>query len=350
MKHFLEGGPAPLNRLDGYPASTQLDDILSKSEIPIGIISNPLSRANCNRINSFTKVIKNHKKVYHHYAWKVTDVAGALKQLAARHIKILVINGGDGTVQNVLTNLFNQKLFDRLPLLALLRAGTTNMTAGDVGLHGSKEKALQRLLSWSVTRNGNPSIQRRPVLCILGSAHQKPICGMFFGTAAIYQGVHFCKQKVHTIGLRGEIGPGLTLLLFVLALIRRQNRLVKPTTIHIGLNGQPLIENRYTLVLISTLERLFLRLRPYWGRRLAPLHFTAMRANSKYLLRVLPSALRGYQSRLGIPENGYISQNVETVHLSSSCGYTLDGEMFKMDPRTGSVTVNSAGEVSFLQI
>ena len=119
---------------------------------------------------------------------------------------------------------------------------------------------------------------------------------------------------------------------------------------HVGLNGQPLIENRYTIVLISTLKRLFLGLRPYWDRRAAPLHFTAMRANSKYLLRVLPSALRGYQNRLGTPKNGYISQNVESVHISSSCGYTLDGEMFEMGPRNGAVKVNNAGEVSFLQI
>ena len=56
---------------------------------------------------------------------------------------VLAINGGDGTVAAILGALLESKPFVTPPLIALLPGGTANMSAGDVGLRGSLNKAVR---------------------------------------------------------------------------------------------------------------------------------------------------------------------------------------------------------------
>ncbi|NCP03944.1 MAG: diacylglycerol kinase, partial [Deltaproteobacteria bacterium] len=72
-------------------------------------------------------------QISHREAVTPHDLAQALVDFAEQGIDLLIINGGDGTVQAVLTLLYTRKIFDQPPLLALLRAGTTSMLARDVG-------------------------------------------------------------------------------------------------------------------------------------------------------------------------------------------------------------------------
>ena len=45
--------------------------------------------------------------------------------------------------------------------------------------------------------------------------------GMFFGAAAIYQGIQYFHRNVNGRGFRGEVGPGLTILRFLWALVNK---------------------------------------------------------------------------------------------------------------------------------
>ena len=60
---------------------------------------------------------------------------------------MLAINGGDGTVQAVLTELFNGGHFgDIAPPVAVLPSGKTNLIALDLGAQGDPVEALERLI------------------------------------------------------------------------------------------------------------------------------------------------------------------------------------------------------------
>jgi len=118
----------------------------------------------------------------------------------------------------------------------------------------------------------------------------------------------------------------------------------------IGLDGQPPEQLDCLVVFASTLERLFLGLRPFWGTEEGPVHFTAVSANPAHLLRAMPFLLRGRRGRYGTPENGYLSHNVRDVRLSFDGGYTLDGELYRPDPQHGPIGVRRGGQVSFLQL
>ena len=61
-------------------------------------------------------------------------------------IKILAINGGDGTISQTLTAFI--KAYDGAPLpkIAILRGGTINVLAENLGIKGSPEQVLYRLI------------------------------------------------------------------------------------------------------------------------------------------------------------------------------------------------------------
>jgi hypothetical protein len=316
----------------------------------LGVLNNPRSGGNRKGLGAVRKILAASPEVCHREVLTPADVASALVDFSRQEVNIVAVNGGDGTIQAVLTVLCHQRPFETMPCLAVLRAGTTSMTAGDVGLKGSPELALQRLLSWADGGKGEEVILQRPVLRVQVDPHQDPVYGMFLGAASIYQGIQFFHNRMNRRGLRGEWAPGLTIALFLLAVASRGGDYVASVPITVGLDQSPPERRDYLLLMISSLERLFLGLRPFWGKEEKTLHYTAVEARPQHLLRALPSLIRGRKNRYGTPENGYFSQNVQQVQLTFTSGFTLDGELYKAGAHLGPVVVQNGGKVSFLRL
>jgi len=70
----------------------------------------------------------------------------AARELVDIDTEILAVNGGDGTVQAVLTAMLG-RVTARLPVLAVLHSGTTSATARNVGFGSRPFEAVQRLLA-----------------------------------------------------------------------------------------------------------------------------------------------------------------------------------------------------------
>jgi hypothetical protein len=134
-----------------------------------------------------------------------------------------------------------------------------------------------------------------------------------------------------------------------LDLARNNSNHIAPVPITIALDQQAPRQLNCLMVLVSSLDKFFLRLRPYWGTEAGPLHYTALSAQPRYMLRSLPSLLRGRKGRHGTPENGYFSHNVHEVRLTLSSGFTLDGELYTPD-ELEPVVVQDGGQASFLQL
>ena len=315
----------------------------------IGMLSNPLSGGNRKGLEGIRKALTGHPQVIHSEVRTPADVASALADFAQEEVDIVAVNGGDGTIQAVLTALFHSSPFETAPPLAVFRSGTTSLIAGDVGLQGSRDSALQRLIDWARTGHGDPVMVKRPVLRV-EVPDQQPLCGMFFGAAGICQGIRFFHNKIHRLGLRGQVAPGLVIVRFLLALARRNNEYVIPVPVRIAVNEAPPEKGDCLLVLVSTLERLFFGLRPYWGTENGPLHYTAVFGRPRHLLRVLPYLLRGRKCRFGKPQHGYFSHNAHELRLSLDSSFALDGEFYTPVSRLGPVVLKNAGLVSFLRL
>ncbi len=317
----------------------------------VGVLSNGLSGRNRRGgLKATRRILARLDPVPHFEVTTPDEVLQALGELASQGTQVVAVNAGDGTVQAVLTKLFGDQPFRELPLLAIVPGGTTNMTAGDVGVGRHQARSLQRLLRWARYRDRKAVIESRAVLRVQATPETSAVYGMFFGTAGIVQGTRFFHDRIHTLGLRGEVGPGITIARLLLDVARGRSEHLTPERIGVQLDGRPAQQDDWLVILISTLERLFLGLRPYWGQEMGPLHYTALRARPRHLLRVLPWLLRGRCHRRLTPPNGYTSHNVGEVRLTLDTAFNLDGQIYPVDSRAGPVVLRHGGDISFVRL
>lgn len=315
-----------------------------------GLISNPLSGGNRKGYKVIREILARRPEVCHCEASTPAAVGFALDEFSRREVAVIAVNGGDGTVHAVLTEFFRRPWPGQAPLFALLRAGTASMIARDVGLSGSRQAALNRFLECVSGDGGRAVVVERPVLKVETSPIQKPLFGMFFGGAGICQGIRFCLERVHTKGVRGQLAAGVTLArLLMSAAHGDKGGLLRPVSGAIALDGGLVARGEFLLILVSTLERLFLGIRPYWGTEIAPLYFTALTARPQHLLKATPTLLRGRKSRFATPEHGYYSHKVREAHFTLGGDFTLDGEFYAAD-QTQPISLTEGGKASFLRL
>jgi diacylglycerol kinase (ATP) len=314
----------------------------------IGVLVNPFSGGNRSGLQAVRNIIADYPRVFACDVKTPQDVSAALVGFARQDVDLVAVNGGDGTVQAVLTALLHDRPFEKLPVLTVLQSGTTSMTARDVGIAGSRVKALRQLFHWARTGGGAPGIIKRPVLRVQAPGH--PVrYGMFFGAAAIYQGIQYFHRKVKSRGLRGEVGPGLTILRYLWAVVRKNDNFTVSVPLTVKLDGQSSRHFDCLIVLVSTLERLFLGIHPYWGSENGPLHYTAVQTGPRHFLRALPTILRGRRGAFSTPPNGYFSHNATEIKLNLDSGFTLDGQLYTPENRQEPTVVQSGATVSFLR-
>jgi hypothetical protein len=109
-------------------------------------------------------------------------------------------------------------------------------------------------------------------------------------------------------------------------------RLFPPLGARISIDGATARDERLLGLLVSTMERQFLDLRPYWGEGPGALRFTSLAASPRHVLPAMLSVMRGRPNRFTSDENGYRSCNADRIELELDSGFTLDGELFAAGP------------------
>jgi hypothetical protein len=334
--------------------ATQTPELLTSNPAPprtIGLLTNPNSHRNRGQAGQIQAIVANHPAIDHQITASAAAIGPALQAFADRGIGVLAINGGDGTAARVFAELFEQAPFQRLPAVILLPGGTTNMNAGDVGMQGKLVKALKRLADWSDHPERGAETLSRAVLRADGAVDGKPAYGMFFGAGTIISGIDYCKAHIHTLGIRDELAPGVVMLRTIWGIARKEPYFSEPTATRIELDGRTDTHVRPVIQLIvSSLERLFLGLHPFWGQEAAPLHCTWIEKPTRKVLRAFPSVVRGRPNRHATPENGYFSHNAQQIRLWMDGLFTLDGEMHAASRECGPVTITTGGTLNFLRI
>jgi len=175
---------------------------------------------------------------------------------------------------------------------------------------------------------------------------------MVLGAGAVVQGIEYTNQNIHSRGLKSEFSLGLGLVRSMWGIARQDPRFIRPVQIAIGIDGNTVAPPAsIVMTLVSSLERLFLNMHPYWGEDNGqPLHVTIVRSPAARLLRNLPSLLRGKPNRYLSEDKGYLSYNVESISLGFDGPFTLDGEILHAQIESGPVEISTAGELVFLRI
>lgn len=319
------------------------------------VISNPTSGNNRKWQKRIDARLSAYPKVAHYVTRSPQEAEALLPMLAATRPDVLAINGGDGTIAAVLGMILDHWSDDRLPLVVILPGGTANMTAGDIGTASSHQRALKRFFRW--LDRGAPlqgEIRKRHIMRVEGAADGHVRHGMFLGTGAVMQATQFAHSKVHSRGLGGEISLGMILIRSVWGLIRQDPRFYQPTHVRMKLasaTGTPVSRDEAPMLILvaSTLERLFLGIRPFWASAGGPIGLTAIRGGAVRFARAFPSVLRGAPNRHVTAENGYESFHAERIALNFDGELNLDGELFATAGADTPLVITAEGPIRFLR-
>jgi hypothetical protein len=314
--------------------------------VRIGVISNPQSGNNRRRGHlAAIRGILDRSGTEHAEAESPERISALARELTAAGAGLIVVNGGDGTVQAVLTGLFRSPGARRLPLFAVLRGGTTNTTARNVGYDAPAETALGEILREAAAGRLRGRVERHPVLRVQVGSRPEPLFAMFFGAGAVYHGIRFAKDHVEAHGLRGQLGAGVALAVFLGKIATGQGgALFPPLEARVAVDGVWQKPESLLGILVSTMERQFLGLRPYWGTEPGTLRYSSLSYRPRHVLRAAVPVMRGRPNRFVRPELGYRSHNAFRLEMHLDSGFTLDGELFT---EAGSRLVLSAEHSAF---
>jgi len=314
----------------------------------VGLISNPDSGHNRNQFERIRSRIEQCQAIHHVVTHSPGDIAPALRELSARKISVLAINGGDGTASTILGELLESGLFETPPLIALLPGGTANMNAGDIGISGSLARATSRFCQWCEGERGTTGkLAQRALLRVTTSSDQRPHYGMFLGGGAIIQGTEYSHKEIHSRGLRDDFSLALATARTVWGLMRDDSAFKRHVELKLTLDDGAPAQYDTLILAVSTLRRLAFGMRPFWSQEPGDIRLTLFEQHCTRFARTFLSIIRGRPNRNAVPSAGYRSRNASQIRIEMDGKLNLDGEILEV---AGAVDISTSKPLDFLAL
>nr|AAW78867.1 sphingosine kinase [Sphingobium chungbukense] len=319
--------------------------------VRVALLSNPKSTGNRQTLPRVRSYCASNPDIFHYEVEHVDQIGRALQTIARVDPVVIVINGGDGTVQAALTELYQGEHFQgRVPPIAVLPNGKTNLIALDLGIHGDPIKALERIVQIAKAGVDDHVVARELIALSDGQAESRPVLGMFLGGAGLADYMLYCRNQIYPLGLSNGISHFLTVIAVLVSLVfgvraRFLPQSSRPMRISLIRDGQ--LAGRFAVLIVTTLERLLLGVQPGDSRR-GNMKLMAVDQNLAALLRLFWASVTrrvGKAQMQGIHlEQGDVIR-IEGDHSS----VILDGELFEASEGKP-IVLRSTEPVPFLRL
>ena len=273
-----------------------------------------------------------HPDIFHYEVEEVEQIGEAIRTIAMVNPRVVAINGGDGTVQAALTEIYSGGYFEgMLPPVAVLPNGKTNLIALDLGAEGDPIQALERVVELVGSGRIEDHVIERQLIA-LDRGGDRPVLGMFLGGAYLADVMLYCRHRIYPLGLPNGVSHFLAALLGLFAIIfgLGGGRLPpKPEPLTVSLIRQGELQGKFSLLIVTTLEKLLLTIRtgdsPGAGGHMKLL---AVDRSVGALFRMLGATWRGTLGQKPL-EGVHFQQGDEIRIEGERSNVILDGEIFE---------------------
>lgn len=307
----------------------------------IGIISNPhskLNRKNPQRHGYLTYIAGQEGHVA--VTKSLTELEQVAKDFKQAGVKMIAINGGDGTISHTITALIHAWAGEPLPHIALLRGGTINVLAENLGIKGSPEEILYRLIESHYSSQVKKTVRLRTleIDTKFGFLFANGVCAKFLE--------EFYKNKS---------GPlGSLLLIIKIALARFVNKeyfrnMVHETATEIVSGIDPKSKSSHhdaLATLVATIKRMPLgpKIFPKAGKEGEELQcISYVCSPEKAIFKITKDVLFTPNRESDVKIS--LSSREFDILTNPGSGYTLDGELY---PASDNVTIKLGPEIEFV--
>jgi len=302
------------------PSAIGCEQGVHKSRPRIALLSNPNSTGNLAQLPRIREFCADHPDIFHYEVENVAQIGEAMKTIARVRPKVLAINGGDGTVQAALTEIYNGDHFgDERPPVAVLPSGKTNLIALDLGAKNDPIETLEHLIELARTDLGPHTVARELIALRHGDGEERPVIGMFLGGAGLADTMLYCRHKIYPLGLPNGFAHVLTAGAFLMKVFLgiKANFLPpdpKPLQVSVHENGGK-ITGRFSLLAVTTLEKLLIT-NPFDEGHSGTLKLLAIEQRASSMIGAIFAHLGG---KLG-------QSTVRGVHFEKADGLTIESE------------------------
>jgi len=296
----------------------------------VALLSNPNSTGNRSLLPAVRCYCARHPDIFHYEVEDITQVPKALEMIARVKPKVLVINGGDGTVQSALTELYHGGHFEGdPPPVAVLPNGKTNLIALDLGAEGDPLVALERIIEVAKGDMSAHIVAREMIALTDGSEGARPVLGMFLGGAGLAETILYCRHKIYPLGLPNGLSHFLAVVAVMFSAIfgLKADFLpprAKPVSISFVRKGE--LQGIFSVLIVTTLEKLLLGSKTGNAAR-GNMKFMAIEQRPWAMLHAIFTSIIGRVGRHQV--DGLHLQQGDTIQIDSDqSSVVLDGEVF----------------------
>ena len=319
--------------------------------VRIALLSNPKSTGNLAQLPQIRAFCSDHPDIFHYEVEHASQIGQALRTIAQVRPKVLVINGGDGTVQAALTEMHNGGHFgDSVPPVAVLPSGKTNLIAIDLGARGDPIAALERLIEVAHGDMQPYIVERELIALRRDEGDGAPVLGMFLGGAGLADTMLYCRDKIYPLGLPNGVAHAITAIAFMTKLFLR----VKagflppdPQQVSVLLHGGSTLSGRFSLLAVTTLQKLLLS-SDLGVNRAGTLKLLAVEQRPASIMRALAASIGGKLAGRSYP--GIHLKEADRITIESdNSDVILDGETFRAE-RGRPIFLRPAQPLSFVKL
>ncbi len=308
----------------------RIDRNINDTAVRLALIHNPRSRKNRRDGRKFAR--QAHQLLGEGFLVPAShdEMTEMVEDLARRDVRLIAINGGDGTVSDVMTAVMRAYPEGALPDLAIFPSGNTNLIARDIGFSHRGIAALRELWNHGQVL---PRTNRRPLKISWPENEHEARLGMFQGSSgyaraiAIAHSPHVLRYAPHNLAV------AVTLVGAFGSLLWRRQRETWLTGDRFTLegDGEILADGQSFLFLSTALQKLDLGIWPFWNgdkARSEGLHYLHVADHPRRLLQATWSLLRGRAPSWLRQSVDYTSGRATHMVLTCAGDFVLDGERF----------------------
>ena len=319
----------------------------------VALLSNPRSTGNRSLLPQVREYCAAHPDIFHYEVEDVDQIEKAIRTMAMVGPRVVVINGGDGTVQAALTEIYSGDHFGGSPPpVAVLPNGKTNLIALDLGAEGDPIKALQRVVELVESGRLEDHVIERQLIALDSGGEERPVLGMFLGGAYLADVMLYCRNRIYPLGLPNGLSHFLAAMLglFAMMLGLGGGRLPpKPEPMTVSLIRQGEFKGKFSLLIVTTLEKLLLSIRTSEAHGTnGNMKLLATDTSVGALFRMLGATWRGTLGQKQL-DGVHFQQGDEIRIEGERSNVILDGEIFQA--KNGApIILTSTQPVPFLRL
>ena len=277
--------------------------------------------------------------------YSIGDLTTVVDVIKKEGINLLILNGGDGTLQMGITVLIKHLPREKIPILLPLRGGTMNMAANNLGIRKSPIDTVRIIMNHiDAFHNGVEQLSTIPLKILkIKDAEHGVRYGFTFSNGIVYK---IQKAYYATGNPTFQTAANMTTTIignFILGTQKGKSFFEKIRS-HITIDGKVYPYNKTLLSVASVLQKLVLWFKPFYQpekKGIDNFYFLSVSMDSFTII----ANIRALSSGRLLHEKSF-NGIAGKVTIQSDGGYGIDGEL--TDDGYTDVTIEEGPEINFL--